>query len=415
MKYTITIEIDIPDNASIHQAENIAFTKTQESGRNILKTFINNKKEQVETNKSYRLKDTKDRYLETKFGVITFRKKKFRTQNNKTITPIIKSLGLTPRQAITNGLKRAGVEMAVEKSYGYAKTKLEENHNLIRSKTAIWKDVQKIGAHVLKKQKEEISKLFSTGEVQTKCIEKHNIVALELDETMIHARDSENSKKHMPRLAIIYTAKKKEGKKRYSLQNKRIIAQIENPDDFGKRVFHASSKHYNIHQSENIVIRSDGARWIQGVRQEHFSSALWQTDPFHVIEKIKNLKLSDSTERTWIKHVQKAKPNLLQKNIIKFLMKNKNEDVLKLSGYIDRNFEGLKELPQLNNKKLPWLERKMFVRGSGAAERNIALAIVDRMKKQRMWWSKDGANNLLALRCLKFTKKDWNNLWLNLN
>jgi uncharacterized protein YjhX (UPF0386 family) len=77
--------------------------------------------------------------------------------------------------------------------------------------------------------------------------------------------------------------------------------------------------------------------------------------------------------------------------------------------------KGLKILPQLRNKEIPWIERKMFVRGSGAAERNVALAIVDRMKKQRMWWSKNGANNLLALRCLKFIKKDWDNLWLNLN
>jgi hypothetical protein len=416
MKYSITVEVDIPENATIHQAENIAFQKTQELGKNILLTFISNKKQEVEKTSSFRLKDTSQRHLETKFGLITFEKKKFRdNQNKKTVTPIINALGLTPRQAITNGLKRAGVELAIEKSYGYAKTKLEENHQLIRSKTAIWKDVQKIGQQIIEKQNEEVNNLFTTGEVNSECADQHKIVALELDETMINARDAKDSEKHVPRLAIIYTSKKQEGKKRYILQNKRFIAQIENPEEFGKRVFLESSKHYNHQQSKQVVFRSDGARWIQNLREEHFSNALWQTDPFHVIEKIKNLKLSATTENHWIEHIQKAKPHLLQKDIFGFLRGTKNEDVQRFSSYIDRNLDGLKILPQLKDKSIPWVDRKMFVRGSGAAERNIGLAIVDRMKNQRMWWSKTGANNLLALRCLKFAKKDWNSLWLNIN
>ena len=44
--------------------------------------------------------------------------------------------------------------------------------------------------------------------------------------------------------------------------------------------------------------------------------------------------------------------------------------------------------------------------GSGAVEKNIGIHVGRRLKKQGMRWSKEGANNLLALRTEKL-----NQLW----
>jgi hypothetical protein len=412
MKLTLTINIDIPDDGTIHQAENIVFHELQKTGKAVLQQFINTKKMDVEAQPGLRFKGSFNRTLETRFGVINFEKKKFFNIHSRSYeSPIIKSLGLRSRQTTTIGLQRLGVDMAIETTYGYARKKLLENCSLVRSKTAIWNDVQKIGKSCLEKQNEEIKHFFKTGEIQPVTKEAFAVVAIEPDETMINSCNNKDSEKHVPRMAIVYTSKKQEGKDRYIVQNKRVIAQIEDPAKFGQRLFHTTLKYFNISTAKQIVMRMDGARWIQSIREEHFPNALWQTDPHHVSEKIKDLKLPEKTEKHWQEHLYKGKPGLLRKDIITLHETAPSDILRKFLGYIDRNFEGLKPLPQRHDKSLPWLERKMFVRGSGAAERNIGDFIVDRMKNQRMRWSVKGANNLLALKSIKRHRQEWNDLW----
>jgi hypothetical protein len=412
VQYTLVIDIQIPETASIHEAENITFERTQAAGRDILQKFISVKSLAARP-PGLQLKDTVNRYLETRFGVICFSRQKFHDpKRHKSVSPLLAALGLSSRQASTIGLTRMAIELAVEKSYGYASGKLAALTGVLRSKTAVWKDVQKLGRAVAAAEKDEIQNLFATGEIRPEPVSgTPQTVAIELDETMVHASDAKHSGKHVPRIAIVYTAKKRRGKK-YALQNKRILARIEHPDDFGRRLYWHTSKYYRHQQADNVVIRSDGARWIHNIREEHYPQAMWQIDPWHVVDKIKLLKLPQRMEQRLIDHTLHGKPHLLSKNIWQIATLGQSPEAQKLGQYVDRNIDGLYPLPQLADQKLTRAERSMFVRGSGAMERNVGLAITDRMKNQRMTWSKNGANNLLALRCLKFQPKEWSKIWV---
>jgi hypothetical protein len=410
MQYTLTFDIKIPDSASIHEAENIAFEKIQAAGRDILLKFIAEKSLAIKP-AGLRLKGAARRYLETRFGIIHFVRQKYHDPaRRKSISPLLAALGLLPRQASTNSLMRAGVELAVEKSYGYAARKIAALTGVWRGKSSVWRDTQKLGRAVAEKEQAEIAALFSAGEIPPEPVEKPDTVAIEIDETMIHARDSEKSEKHMPRIAIAYTAKKRQGKK-WVIQNKRITARIEHPDDFGQRVYWHTTKHYRHQQADNVVIRSDGATWIRNIRDEHYPAADWQIDPWHVIDKIKLLNLPDRAEQRLIDHTMQGQPQSLSKDLWQLVALRRNVEVRKFAQYVDRNKAGLQPLPQLTDPNLSPAERAMFCRGSGAMERNVGLAITDRMKNQRMIWSRAGANNLLALRCLKFNQKDWAKIW----
>ena len=410
MKYTMTFDIEIPDNASIHEAENIAYDKTQEIGSNVLQEFISVKLLAVRP-AGLRLKHTGRRFLETRFGVIHFVKQKFYdTKRRKSITPILSALGLLPRQASTASLTKMAIELAIEKSYGYASEKITALTGVLRSKAAIWKDTQKLGRAVAAREKAEIDKLFPTGEIHPEPGVKPETLAIEIDETMLHARDAANSGKHVPRISIMYTSKERRGKKN-SCQNKRVIARIEHPDNFGRRLFWYTSKYYQHQRADKVVIRSDGATWIRNIRDEHYPGADWQIDTWHVIDKIKALKLPSRAEQRLIDHTMHGKPRFLSKNLWQFAAIGQNVEIQKLAQYVDRNIEGLSPLPQLTDPELPRMERAMFCRGSGAMERNVGVTITDRMKNQRMIWSRAGANNLLALRCIKFNQKEWQKLW----
>ena len=49
----------------------------------------------------------------------------------------------------------------------------------------------------------------------------------------------------------------------------------------------------------------------------------------------------------------------------------------------------------------------VLVSSSGAMEKNIDVVIGRRFKKHGMSWTKEGANNLLQLRILRYDKTNW--------
>jgi hypothetical protein len=54
----------------------------------------------------------------------------------------------------------------------------------------------------------------------------------------------------------------------------------------------------------------------------------------------------------------------------------------------------------------------MAPRGSGAMEHNVDLVVARRFKRQGMRaWSRHGADNLLALRCLAMDEAAWREWW----
>jgi hypothetical protein len=55
---------------------------------------------------------------------------------------------------------------------------------------------------------------------------------------------------------------------------------------------------------------------------------------------------------------------------------------------------------------------QMAPRGSGAMEHNVDLVVARRFKRQGMRsWSREGADNLLALRVLAMNPEGWRDWW----
>jgi len=54
---------------------------------------------------------------------------------------------------------------------------------------------------------------------------------------------------------------------------------------------------------------------------------------------------------------------------------------------------------------------ELCTRGSGVIEHTIDLLVARRMKRQGMYWSREGANNLLALRSMLLDPPSWRAWW----
>jgi hypothetical protein len=86
----------------------------------------------------------------------------------------------------------------------------------------------------------------------------------------------------------------------------------------------------------------------------------------------------------------------------------KKKKITALASYIENNFDDLYGSGYLKDRAEA---RRVLVSSSGAMEKNIDVAIGRRFKKQGLRWTKEGANNLLKLRILRYNKKDWEEFW----
>lgn len=81
----------------------------------------------------------------------------------------------------------------------------------------------------------------------------------------------------------------------------------------------------------------------------------------------------------------------------------RRKKIADLASYVENNFDGLYGSGALRDKVGA---KEVLVSGCGAMERNIDAAIGRRFEKQGTSWTKEGANNLLNPRILRYNKSN---------
>ena len=79
-------------------------------------------------------------------------------------------------------------------------------------------------------------------------------------------------------------------------------------------------------------------------------------------------------------------------------------DARNLVDYRRLNEPGVYAAAELRARGAP---KDLCMRGSGAIEHNVDLMVARRMKEKGMFWSREGAENMLALRCAALDPKRW--------
>jgi len=148
-----------------------------------------------------------------------------------------------------------------------------------------------------------------------------------------------------------------------------------------------------------------GAEWIWNLAADHFPGAVQIVDLYHARQHLWELvrKLypnEEGNQKAWIKLHQKS---LLDKGKIEKLVdslrsiNNVNpelaEKIRTEAGYFERNAERM---------RYPNYRRQHLFVGSGVIEAGCKTVIGSRLKRSGMFWTVQGANAILALRCCRF-------------
>lgn len=176
---------------------------------------------------------------------------------------------------------------------------------------------------------------------------------------------------------------------------------IENAEQFGKRLYIEAWKR-GWSRAEKKVVIGDGAEWIWNIAQEHFPGAIQIVDLFHARQHlwdIARLLYPTDTKRrnAWIglhqtRWLDKGKIAKLVASLR--AIPTTDADLAKKlcneADYFARN------AVRMNYPK--FRQQHLFV-GSGVIEAGCKTVVGHRLKQSGMFWTVDGANSILALRC----------------
>ena len=149
------------------------------------------------------------------------------------------------------------------------------------------------------------------------------------------------------------------------------------------------------------VVVADGAPWIWNLASEHFPQAIQILDLFHAKEHLGNVAkaiFGPDSEKTlpWIKDRHAELDDGKIDAIIAALKiySSRSEEARKCIGYLETNRLRM---------RYPEFRAQGLCVSSGMVEAGCKTVIGARLKQSGMFWSLEGANAIIALRCAKLS------------
>ncbi len=176
---------------------------------------------------------------------------------------------------------------------------------------------------------------------------------------------------------------------------------VESAEAFGRRLYREAQVRGWGHALLKVVM-GDGAEWIWNLAAEHFPEAVQIVDLYHACEHLWELarKLYPTDlgkQKVWMKVHQQR---LLEKGKITKLVSALRalkpdspevaEKIRSEADYFERNAQRM---------RYPKFRRQHLFVGSGVIEAGCKTVIGSRLKQSGMFWTVQGANAIVALRC----------------
>jgi hypothetical protein len=356
------------------------------------------------------------RYLVTRFGIVAFWREKIRQGNGKGSYPLDKAVGLKPRQESTLWVKKRACELAKDYTYRPAAVLLSAEIGDEVSHGAVWGWVQKSGQALRQEEDQRWGAVFEDGEVFEGEGEEKEIVVTEMDATMLHSQEKER-KKLTVKLGVMYSGKELESKtakyKRYRLTDKTLYGGIEEPEEFGEKLYLKGEEKLALSKARNLLVLGDGDLWIKNIAEGPYFMATYQLDWRHLMVKIRqtfNDQPKLTSELIDYLYSGQGEKMLATVKLARLLCEDedKSQKIADLVTYIENNRDGLYGSRYLKDKVQA---KEVLVCSTGAMEKNIDTVIDRRFKRYGQSWTTEGVNNLLKLRTLWYNKSDWEAFW----
>lgn len=185
-----------------------------------------------------------------------------------------------------------------------------------------------------------------------------------------------------------------------------FVGAIETANLFGRRLY-AEAVRRGLYQAKRVVVLGDGAEWVKNTAQNQFGYAQFIIDFYHASEHIgdlcralfdRNPKYTDTYRDRWTEYLLEGNIEAIIKQATQFLPKNPNakKDARTQINYFEKNKDYM--------RYGKYREQNLFI-GSGVVEAACKHLVGARLKQSGMEWTVEGANAILAVRCVVLSNR----------
>ena len=285
------------------------------------------------------------------------------------------------------------VQVGVGQSYETSRETLRRLSGMEMSRMGIWKVVQRKGKQERERVEEQRRKIFEHGEIPPSQRPTKDAAVVEIDGVLVGTREvteieEVRGKRRMEvKVGVAFTATEQVSKGRRRTVERTLYGEIGSAEEFGER-WYGECLRYGIEPETHIDVLGDGAAWIRTVQRTMFPGSRYTLDLYHLQRAAREV-LTQRQYRHLCSLVWAHQPEGALHYVRRLLPSDPehSHELGDFCAYIERNIDGMH------------YHRPGHV-GSGVVEKAADIVVARRMKRRGMSWSREGGNNLLALRLL---------------
>jgi len=180
-----------------------------------------------------------------------------------------------------------------------------------------------------------------------------------------------------------------------------FVGAIEPAEAFGWRIY-GEARRRGLTRARRVVVLGDGAEWVKKLAEWHFPGAILIVDLYHARQHISGLcrilfgvnekKMEQKRRRFWA---------LLDAGRVEQIVRQARQH-LPVDPDVKKTAEAEIHYLEKNKERMRYVDFRaqgLFV-GSGVIEAGCKTVIGQRLKQSGMEWSVQGANAIIALRCM---------------
>jgi len=374
-------------------------------GRDITKRFLEGYDDLLlkERDKvAYRNKGKRKTTIKTVYGEVTYSRRIYEVTRESGLKEFVylldEQLKIPGIGLISQNMAEHMVSMITESSYREVAKEISETTGQTVSAMGVWNVIQSLGEKVCEDE-EELVKAHKAG-----CICGETVTPVLFEETDgVHVRlQREKQDSGEIKVGLAYDGWKPEGKNRFSLDSKVVVAGFAKSKEFQQFREAAIAERYNTDEIEVRLMNADGSEWIKNICD---SDTIFQLDPFHRNKAVKEnipypkaakevMRLLDAKDLDGMFEYLEMYRNSLSDD-------KEIEKAERLITYFKNNRDGLLSYVE-KGITLPEHPKGLIYRNMGTMENHIWSTIARRMKHNHTCWSLKGGNHLakiLAKKC----------------
>lgn len=326
--------------------------------------------------------------------------------------------------ACSPGVRRMMAVVGSDTSFDQGREQLQLLAGIEVTAKAVERHAEAIGAGIEAGEQGEIRRAKQL-ELPDVCSPKAPFFYIEMDgtgvpvvkaETQGRAGKVEGQSAHTreAKLGCVFTQTRvdEEGRPVRDEDSTSYVAAIETAEEFGLRLYSEAWRRGWSRAQKKIVI-ADGAIWIWNLADQHFPGAIQIVDLFHARQHLWELSAKlhpdEKARNRWmarcLDRLERGKIEALVQIIRESAPAGADlsKTVANEAEYFARNAERMR-YPTFR-------EQGLFV-GSGVVEAGCKTVIGARLKRSGSFWTVDGANAIIALRCCRYSRR-FEDYWEN--